>query len=100
MDSGRCSPQARSGGSRRAWQSGKALVDNSDGEATEGIRQAVEAGRKFMSVESRSLSERTTRGGVREVLRALVDAIALTASPEYDTTAAEVRSKQRRRVWL
>ena len=68
--------------------------------ATDAIRQAVEAGRKWMSVEFRSLEERTTKGGVREVLRAFVDAAALVAAPEYDTTAAEVRSRKRTRVWL
>ena len=67
--------------------------------ATENIKQAVAAGKRFMSVEFRSLSERTTKGGVREVLRAFVDAAALVAAPEYDTTAAEVRN-QRRRLWL
>ena len=68
--------------------------------ATDAIRRAVEAGKRFMSVEFRALEERTTKGGVREVLRAFVDAAALVAAPEYDTTAAEVRSKRRRRVWL
>ena len=67
--------------------------------ATSAIRKAVEAGRKFMSVEFRSIEERTTKGGVRELLRAFVDAAALVSSPEYDTTVAEVRTK-RRRVWL
>lgn len=68
--------------------------------ATEAIRAAVEAGRRFMSIEFRSLAERTTRGGVREISRALVDAAALTSSPEYDTTSAEVRTAKPRRVWL
>ena len=69
--------------------------------ATDAIKQAVASGRKWMSVEFRALEERTTAAGVREVLRAFVDAAALTASPEYDTTGAEVRSKRRmRRVWL
>lgn len=67
--------------------------------ATDAIRKAVEAGRKFMSVEFRSIEERTTKGGVREVLRAFVDAAALVSRPEYDTTAAELRT-QRRRIWL
>lgn len=71
-----------------------------EADATAPIRAAVEAGRRFMSVEFRSMEERTTAGGVREVLRAFVDNAALVASPEYDTTAAEVRSQARRRVWL
>lgn len=69
-------------------------------EATGAIRAAVEAGRRWMSVEFHSLRERTTRGGVREILRALVDAAALTDAPEYDATAAEVRGARRRRAWL
>ena len=48
-----------------------------------------------MSVEFRSVEERTTAGGVRELLRAVVDAAALVSSPEYDTTTAEVRKRAR-----
>lgn len=62
--------------------------------ATEAIRAAVEAGRRFMSVEFHSLQERRTEGGVREILRALVPDVALVASPEYDMTAAEVRRRR------
>lgn len=40
-----------------------------------------------------AMSERTTRGGVREIQRALVDAAALVAEPEYDSTSAEVRGR-------
>ena len=61
--------------------------------ATPAIREAVEAGRRFMSVEFHALEERTTAGGVREVLRALVPSAALVADPEYDTTVAEVRRR-------
>ena len=61
--------------------------------ATPAIREAVEAGRRFMSVEFHSLAERTTKGGVREVLRAFVPDAALVTEPEYDTTAAEVRAR-------
>ena len=69
--------------------------------ATEGIREAVGAGKRFMSVEFKSIEERTTKGGVRELLRAVVDAAALVSSPEYDSTLAEVRkSESRRRLWL
>ena len=46
-----------------------------------------------MSVEFHALEERTTAGGVREVLRALVPSAALVADPEYDTTEAEVRRR-------
>lgn len=68
--------------------------------ATDALRAAVKSGSKFMSVEFHALEERTTAGGVREILRALVVRAALVPRPEYDTTAAEVRSKQGRRVWL
>ena len=68
--------------------------------ATDAIREAVAAGKRYMSVEFLAVEERTTTGGVREILRAFVPAAALTASPEYDTTAAEVRERGRRRVWL
>ena len=68
--------------------------------ATDAIKQAVASGRKWMSVEFRALEERTTKGGVREVLRAFVDAAALVRDPEFDTTTAEVRSRKTRRVWL
>ena len=68
--------------------------------ATPEVRAAVEAGRKFFSVEFHPLQERTTKGGVREVLRAFVPDAALVAQPEYDTTHAEVRGQHRRRLWL
>ena len=68
--------------------------------ATAAIRAAVESGKTHMSVEFRALEERTTKGGVREVLRALVDAAALVVAPEYDTTRAEVRSATDRRWWI
>ena len=63
--------------------------------ATPAIREAVEGGRRYMSVEFHAIRERTTRGGVREVLQAYVPAAALVDSPEYDTTAAEVRARRR-----
>ena len=69
-------------------------------QATAAIKDAIAAGKKFMSVEFRSLDERVTRGGVREILSAYVAAAALVASPEYDSTAAEVRGTRRRRIWL
>lgn len=69
--------------------------------ATDTIRRAVDIdGRRFMSVEFHALEERTTAGGVREVLRAMVSAAALVPNPEYDTTRAEVRRSGRTRVWL
>ena len=60
--------------------------------ATAAIRAAVAAGKKYMSIEFRCQEERMTKGGVREVMRAFVDAAALVANPEFDTTSAEVRA--------
>lgn len=60
--------------------------------ATDAIRRAVDEGKRFMSVEFKALEERTTKGGVREILRAFVDSAALVSHPEYDMTAAEVRA--------
>ena len=72
--------------------------------ATDAIRAAIAAGRNRMSIEFRPIEERTTKGGVREILRALVDAAALVSNPEYDTTAAEVRERRRKGrrtpIWL
>ena len=66
--------------------------------ATPAILEAY-ASRKFFSVEFHAISEVRTKGGVREITRALVDAAAMVASPEYTQATAEVRST-RRRVWL
>ena len=68
--------------------------------ATPAIVAAVKAGRGHMSVEFHALREVRTAGGVREIERAYCDAAALTDSPEYEQSAAEIRSKNRRRVWL
>ena len=67
---------------------------------TDGLRQAWNDGKRFMSVEFFSLRERTTKGGVRSLERALVTGAALVKVPEYDAAVAEVRSetpKRRRR---
>ena len=68
--------------------------------ATPKIVEAVRAGKDSMSVEFYALQEHRTAAGVREVLRALVDGASLTSDPEYQQTAAEVRNRRRRRVWL
>ena len=69
--------------------------------ATPDIRAAVQAGKRFMSIEFHALEERTTPAGVREVLRAFAPAAALVSNPEYDTTSAEVRARKGApRVWL
>ena len=66
--------------------------------ATQPILDAF-ATRKFFSVEFRAISEIRTKGGTREITRALVEAAALVSSPEYVQAVAEVRST-RLRVWL
>ena len=68
--------------------------------ATDAIRAAIGAGKSYMSVEFVGVEERTTAGGVREILSAYVMAAALVDSPEYDTTRAEVRAKRRGRWWM
>ena len=69
--------------------------------ATDAIREAVRAGKRYMSIEFQAVEERTTAGGVRELLRAFVNGAALVADPEYDTTTAEVRKRStQRRLWL
>ena len=69
--------------------------------ATDAIREAVKAGKRYMSVEFKAVEERVTQGGVREVLKALVSGAALVADPEYDVTVAELRKRSpRRRLWL
>lgn len=58
------------------------------------------ATRKYFSVEFHAISEVRTKGGVREITRALVDAAALVSSPEYSQATAEIRALNRRKVWL
>ena len=65
--------------------------------ATPAILKAYET-RKFFSVEFRAISEVRTKGGAREVTRALVESAALVTNPEYSQAVAEIRTK-RRRVW-
>ena len=61
--------------------------------ATDAIQAAVAAGRKFMSIEFKSIEERQAGGGaIREITRAMVDAAALVLRPEYTQTSAEIRS--------
>ena len=69
--------------------------------ATPELFRAVQDGRRHMSVEFHSLSEATAGGGaIREISRGLLVGAALTASPEYPATAAEVRATtKRRRLW-
>ena len=66
---------------------------------TDGLRQAFDSGRRWLSVEFVSLEERTVKGGVREIQRALIRGAALVRDPEYDVATAELRGR-RRRTWL
>ena len=66
--------------------------------ATPAILSAYET-RRYFSVEFHAIREVRTKGGIREIQRALVDAAALVLSAEYSQATAEVRST-RRRVWL
>ena len=69
--------------------------------ATPALSAAVEAGRRYMSVEFHALNEIRTPAGVREIRRAMVGAAALTDDPEYEQTQAELRQRGKRaRVWL
>ena len=60
---------------------------------------AAYATRKYFSVEFHAIAEVRTKGGIREIRRALVDAAALVGSPEYPNVGAEIRAS-RCRVWL
>ena len=70
-----------------------------DTPATPELRDAVNSGKRFMSVEFSALDELRTQAGVREITQALVKAAALTRVPEYAQTSAEVRT-QKVSVWL
>ena len=67
--------------------------------ATPAIREAYET-RKFFSVEFHAITESRTKGGVREITRALVDAAAMVSSPEYKQATAEIRGRNIRRFCL
>ena len=67
--------------------------------ATPAILEAY-ATRKYFSVEFHAISEVRTKGGIREITRALVDAAALVASPEYSQASAEIRAHNCRKYWL
>ena len=67
--------------------------------ATPAIVAAVKAGRNRMSVEFAALREARTESGIREIERAFVDGAALSADPEYQQTAAELRDAAQPRRW-
>ena len=66
--------------------------------ATPAILEAFET-RKYFSIEFVSLREIRTGGGVREIQRALVEAAALVANPEFPDTSAEVRARRPISPW-
>ena len=68
--------------------------------ATPEIREAFNAGRRFLSVEFQALAETRTAARVREITRAYVEAAAMTDFPEYIQARAELRQRDRRRVWM
>lgn len=54
--------------------------------------------RPYMSVEFVALDESRTKGGIREIRSAIVDAAAFVAEPEYEQATTEIRKRKRR--WL
>ena len=73
--------------------------------ATDAIRKAYAAGKRFLSIEFQAISENTTAGGVREVTRAFVGTAAMVHRPEFSQATAEVRSstadiERRALAWL
>ena len=68
--------------------------------ATPEIREAFNAGRRFLSVEFQALAETRTAARIREISRAYVEAAAMTVFPEYTQARAELRQRDRRRVWM
>ena len=67
--------------------------------ASAAIVAAFNEGRRFLSIEFHALKETRSKSGVREIQQAFLPGAALTSTPEYLQTGAELRSK-RRRVWL
>ena len=63
--------------------------------ATAEIRQAYEAGKRFLSAEFHALQEQRS-AGIREVLSALLVGAAMVSDPEYVQATAELRSKRKR----
>lgn len=62
--------------------------------ASSEIMRAVEQdGKRYASVEFHGEREHRTRGGVREIQRAMLTGAALVARPEYDMARAEVRAR-------
>ncbi|MYI70833.1 MAG: hypothetical protein F4103_19575 [Boseongicola sp. SB0673_bin_14] len=58
------------------------------------LREAVEGGKRYMSVEFRALDESETDSGIREIARALLVGAAVVSSPSYRQTGAEIRDER------
>ena len=67
--------------------------------ATPEIQEAYTT-KRFMSIEFTSLSETRTASGIREIARAYVGAVAMVSNPEFVQATAEIRARNRRKVWL
>ena len=67
--------------------------------ATPEIQEAFTT-KRFMSIEFTSLSETRLASGIREIARAYVGAVAMVSDPEYVQATAEIRARNRRKVWL
>ena len=62
--------------------------------ATDALREAVQSGKKYLSIEFHALSQEMMGGGtVREIRSALVSSAALVHAPSYIQTSAELRAE-------
>ena len=59
--------------------------------ATDALRQAYAEGRRHLSVEFHAIRHTFTKGGVREIQKAMVVAAAMVKTPEYSMAVAELR---------
>lgn len=68
------------------------------------LRDAVQSGKRYMSVEFISIKERRTRSGIREIAKAMLVGVSLVKAPAYVQTFAEMRSARRKikryALWL
>ena len=68
--------------------------------ASAALVAAYNEGRRFLSIEFHAVQETRSAAGVREIQQAFLPGVALVADPEYKQARAEVRKRQKRRVWL
>ena len=86
------------------------VVRNRDGRlritaaANDAVRRAYADGKRYLSVEFTALRDRVTKGGVREIERAIVATAAMVREPEYAQATVEVREaddlERKARIWL